>query len=1043
VTARSPPRAKLTTELKSTSSDARTEGHGSRARIRLLALLLLTVFFAGGVLFVKLKLEDLRAVFEVEAEKRTGIDLGIGKVQVNGLKGLIIQDFHTTLPLPNGPSVDIAAPVTYVFINIADLFYGQVNIDRVQLDEAKITVHRPAGTPWFARSGGEAAAADAAPPSPTPAPTPASVSTAKPASAPGLPSALAFRVLGRNCSLKVNNVVGDTAIELAQLDFDALRLTDSTDYSVKLSGLVSNNPDKDIALNLRFASLDDFDVRLHSGLVTAEDVNVFLPAEQQFVAAGSARASVRVAGYPGGTMVVSMEAPFEGLRLRNQPELLQPVTGSLSALGNYQIDTRVLTLTTAQAQSEQIGGRLEGTVSFAAESPEFDLRLHAGQLPIRDALQYALDLAGQSLEGLDLDLKEPYAINIALKGTPKEPIITASADLSEGTLAYRPKGKNQPEVDLVFGGVNLSWNSQETGAKGSLSVRDGTVNHPETGIKAQKIMGTLVITPEGVTLDPLNAEVRGNPFVGNAAYSNATKQVTFSVSGAVANIENTPLGSGIEKLSVAGSAAVRCSGKVSKEHQTFDLAIDATQAAIGYEWWFRKPAGIGLSLNGVNVDITPNKAIKIAGQAMLDTVPISANIEVRSRKGKWALETIRAKSEAVDAATADKCLEVQYALAGKPATDFTLDWKRTDAGPDTHTFTVAGHVDELFATPKGGKAPIEVRDARVVVTVEDGKVNTGDVTVTAKQGAMPPMGDTWFVPLQADDPAWRAKYPEEPRAWAFHVQTAAMSLPPWQASAFTCEGTNANDVTDIASFTAVVGKGSLTGTYHLEEKDNIGKLRAEWKDVPAKYMLQHLKFPEILNGDVTGMVEYTMDQDDPGTIKGVGKFDVTSGQFSWDVLQQQFKDTIAAGMAGMPSLKFSRLSMDVLIEGDKIITNNISLVADGLGITGDGSYVTEGDMDYTLKVAITPATAERIPILRDSFNIEGHRLTQNNIELAFHVTGPAFQPQGEVAGLPPVGVTLVSGAAELTSEALKVIDLPRQILLDLFKIGGAVAGAPK
>lgn len=1014
---------------------------------------MLTAFFAGAVLFVKLKLEDLRAIFEVEAERRTGIDLGIGKIQVSGLKGLIIQDFKTTLPVPNGPSIDVMAPVTYVYINLIDLLYGQVTIDRIQLDDATIAVHRPGGA-WFTPAAGppppsgggavpeQASAEQAAPVPPVSDANTPSIGTS-PASSLG--GALAFRVLGRNCMLRVNNVVGNTALEVHQLDFDALRLTDSTDYSVKLSGLVANAPERDISLNLRFASLEDFDFRLQSGLVTAEEVNVFLPAQQQIVAAGSARAAVRVAGYPGRTMVVSMEVPFAGLRLRDQPEILQPLTGSLSALADYSLDTHVLSLTTAQAKTDQLGGRIEGTVSFAGERPEFDLRLQAAQLPVRDALEYALGLAGQSLEGLDIDLKEPYAVNVALQGTTESPVITASADLAEGTLSYKGKSPEQPDVDLVFGAVNVAWDSREAAPTGSLTVRDGSVNHRGLGLKAERLMGTLALSADGVRLEPFNAVVRDNPFVGTASFSNATRQVEFTVSGTVPALENTPLGKDIKDLTVAGSAAVRCTGKISREHQVFDLAIDATQAVVGFEWWFRKPAGIGLSLTGVNVDMRPGKSLKIAGNAMLDTVPIHAEVDVRSRKGKWQLDTIRAKAEAVDASTADKCLEVQYALSGGRADNLTFNWKRTDKGADTKVFTVAGHVDEAFAQPKGGTAPIVVRDAQIEVIVEDASLTdrTGVVNVTAADGGLPPMGQKWFAPLEPEDPEVRAKYKEAPRAWTYKVRAAKFFVDPWEATEFECAGRSANDVTEITAFSGKAGKGSVRGNYRVEEKDNIGKLRAEWDGVPARFLLRHLDFPEVLSGAVTGTVDYTMDHDDPGTIRGAGKVDISDGKFNWDVLQQQISNPLTQGMPAVPSLKFSHLKMDVNIEGDKIATNNVELLADGITIHGDGTYVTAGDMNYTLKVAISPATAEKIPILRDSFNIEGHRLTQNNIELAFNVSGPAFNPTGQVAGLPPVGVTLVSGAAELTSEALKVIDLPRQILLDLFKIGGAVAGPPR
>lgn len=1127
-TTRGQTRAILGTDTQS-STDARTEGHGSRARIRLLALLLLTVFFAGAVLFVKLKLEDLRSVFEVEAERRTGLDLGIGKIQVSGLKGLIIQDFHTTFPMPDGPSIDLVAPVSYVYINLIDLLYGQITIDRIQIDDATITVNRPENGPWIAAPS-PAPASSASPPAaegspapegapPTEAPPPpgetavTSVPAAdapapevapaerpteakskpdaplaqeqalpEPASPPASPvsdpaadivadtvaqgesapvekpvsarpallagaalgDALSFRVLGRNCTLRVNNVVGDSALTVHQLDFDAVRLTESTDYSVKLSGLVDDDLEKKVSLNLRFASLEDFDFRLQSGLVTADEANIFLPAQQHFVEAGAASAAIRIAGYPGRTMVVSMDLPFEGLRLRGQPELLQPLTGNITALANYNLDTHLLSLTTAQLTSGQLGGSIGGTVSFAGNYPEFDLRLVAGQLPVHDALAYALNLAGQSLAGLNVELKEPYSVNVLLQGTTQDSEIVVSADLAEGSLSYKGQTKEQPDVDLQFGAVNLAWDSREAAPKGSLTVRDGTVFHRDSGIKAEKIMGSLQLTADGVRIEPFNATIRDNPFVGTAVYSNETKEVTFTATGTVPNLENTPLGKDIKDLTVAGSAAVRCSGKVSREHQSFDLAIDATQAKLGFEWWFLKPVGIGLSLTGVNVDVKPGKSIKLAGNAMLDTVPIHAEVNVLSRKGKWQLETIRAKAEQVDAGTADKCLQTQYALSGSHADGMTLDWKRTDKGEDTKIFTVAGHIDALNAVPKGGTAPIVVRDAEITVTVEDASETdrTGDVELKAHAGALPPIGQVWFVPLQPDDPVLREKYKELPRAWSYHVNAEKMSLDPWEATEFVCVGTSANDVTDISSFTGKVGKGDIKGHYHLEDTDNIGRLSAEWNGVPARFLLRHLNFPEVLTGSVTGTVEYTMDQDDPGTLKGSGKFDVADGQFSLDVLQQQFGSRLAAGMSAVP-LKFSHLKMDVGIEGDKITTKNVELLSDGITVTGDGTYVTEGDMDYTLKVAISPATAEKIPILRDSFNIEGHRLTQNNIELTFQVTGPAFNPTGQVAGLPPVGVTLISGAAELTSEALKVIDLPRQILLDLFKIGGAVAGPPK
>jgi len=42
-----------------------------------------------------------------------------------------------------------------------------------------------------------------------------------------------------------------------------------------------------------------------------------------------------------------------------------------------------------------------------------------------------------------------------------------------------------------------------------------------------------------------------------------------------------------------------------------------------------------------------------------------------------------------------------------------------------------------------------------------------------------------------------------------------------------------------------------------------------------------------------------------------------------------------------------------------------------------------------------------------------------------------------------VSVTLVSGAFEVGSDVTKIIDIPRQILVDLLKLGGGLVGATK
>jgi hypothetical protein len=77
--------------------------------------------------------------------------------------------------------------------------------------------------------------------------------------------------------------------------------------------------------------------------------------------------------------------------------------------------------------------------------------------------------------------------------------------------------------------------------------------------------------------------------------------------------------------------------------------------------------------------------------------------------------------------------------------------------------------------------------------------------------------------------------------------------------------------------------------------------------------------------------------------------------------------------------------------------------------------------------------------MRDNLNLEGFKIAQKDIEFVYRLQGPSFKPSGTVAGVPKPGITLVSGAFEVASE---VIDFPRQILIDLFKIGGGIIGPP-
>jgi hypothetical protein len=140
-------------------------------------------------------------------------------------------------------------------------------------------------------------------------------------------------------------------------------------------------------------------------------------------------------------------------------------------------------------------------------------------------------------------------------------------------------------------------------------------------------------------------------------------------------------------------------------------------------------------------------------------------------------------------------------------------------------------------------------------------------------------------------------------------------------------------------------------------------------------------------------------------------------------------------------LGIAYLQSDIELDGDTVLTPKFELHSNDLVLQGSGQFVRDGDMDFDVRVEVTPEAAERIPLLRDNFNIQGHKMSNQDIELAFHIGGPTFKPRGELAALPPASVTLVSGALEVTREAINIIDFPRKVLMDLLRLGGGIVGA--
>lgn len=970
---------------------------------------------------MKFKLESLRTVVQAEISARVGANVEAGAILVNGVRGLRIDALHIALGKPGGPQIDFRCPATYLDLDVADLAAGRVTISRVRLDNAVFVVNRPEGAPWIPPSTGGASAGPLA-----------------------LPAGLAFRATGEHCRVRFKNVVRGSALDLNDLSFDLARLQDGADFMARIAGHLGEETDKPFQVNARFASEEDFDVRLVSGAIDAEDLNRLIPEPEPFVLSGAIRPQIRVSGYPNRAIVLSMEVPFEQLQMRGQPPFLLPASGSLTALATYDVQTRLLTLNAAQAASEQLGGRLSGTVSFANESPELALHLEATQIPADEIIDTLLASQAAAPEGVDVAFAPPYTVALDLTGPTTAPTFTAKANVSAGTVTLTGKRAALPTGTLEFGQLALAYAPGAALPTGSLNITGGSMAYDAYDVKLDSITGSLRLDEKTVVLDPIQAQLTGNTIVGRVRHDLAAGHTEFSLEGTVSHLENTPLGGDIPDVVLAGDIGLRGKGTFTKDRLSVDLDVDATRTRFDLEWWLRKPIGIGTSLKAVNITMIPNKSLSITGTVEVNTSTLSAAVDVAHVGTRWRLEGIRLKSEAVDVATLGKCFRIPYTATGGALRNATMEWRREGDPEKGRVINILADIDTIDLLARDTVIPLHCEEAKLEVVLDDRDPTQrrGGVNVRAKDAFIPPFKVKWLLPIKAEDPVLDAQYPPDDRVWTIDVASDRVELPPWKGTAFTCLIEDDNDQTVIKRYAATVESGTLEGNYHQVKKDHTSELYAKWDTVPVAYLLRHLEMPEVITGLSSGEYRSTADEDDPATTQGTGFFSVKDGRFSADALQTQFSEKLAKSTMQLPpSLKFDEFKAGIQMAGDRVETRELLLAAEGIQVTGNGAFITSGDLDYQISVAIKPETALTIPILRDSFNIEGHRLTQSDIQLAFDIKGPIFEPDVKLTGLPRVGDTLVSGAAEVTSETMRIIDFPRQILMDLFRIGGGVLGS--
>jgi hypothetical protein len=977
----------------------------------------LTAILAGGLLLVKYQLSLLRGRVQTAIEKRTGIALETSGVQVHGVAGLRVDALHLAFSIPNGPAVEISVPEAVLHVSLLDLIRGTVALDRLQLDKAHVRLTRPPGNAWI---------------------------TQEVTGRSALTSNIPFRALGKDCTVEVERIVGESAIKVEHLNFDLNRLSDSPHIIANIEGQLDEVSDSAFNVFARYASLEDFDLRLQSDGLTTRDVAIFLPAATELFSGGSARPSIRISGYPRKAMVMSVELPFSEVALAGPQRFPVPTEGVLTALASYDINTRQLTLNSAKSISPGFEGRVEGMVSLAGDLPELDLKVEVQQLPVNDVLDFVMKEWLARYGSLEIDAPEPSKFFLTLNGPVDSAHLGVEAQLGNGALRFAPADAALPTADLKFSLMSVAWSSDAPFPTGSLSLSGGSIQHAPSKLHAEDISGNFQLTNEGLVFDPLVARVAGNTVMGNARYQLAEKTLDFSLSGSLGAVEEMEFVKASRALGLYGPIAIdTLTGTIAPGHHTYDANVDLTRTGIEWEWWIKKAPGIGARLNNLHVELKPKKSATVSLMAALDTLEVDTQATLAYRGGKWAMDEVTATSDDVSMGTANKIFNLPYRFTSGTGTDATLHWKRDAQSPTVTELKIGGIVDDLAVMPAGARESIIGDDVRVETVIsKSGEKRSGAVTIHTGTAELPHMGTTWLLPMRAEDDPSMEIFPPLDRNWTYTLSADNLSYPPWSGTAFKGKAYTRRHESGFERFEATIGDGKIGGVYSSTHPENVSGLNVSWEKVPAALLLEHLKLPEIFTGIMTGGVQYSVDKDDSGTLKGTGYFDVADGQFSADYLFSQFQQQIEQGAVSLPpSLRFTRFASDLTLEGDVVKAGDMILESEAVTISGAGQFVLSGDMDFHLKFSIPAETAKGIPALRTYFNLDGLKRSQTNLELAFHIYGPGFSPKMELDGMPSVGDTIVSGAVEVTTDVMKVVDLPRQILLDLFKIGGGIVGA--
>ena len=1007
------------------------------------------ILCAVGALFLKYRLEHAR-VFSMNAiSAGAGIEVRFDSLRTEGIRTFDITGLHVTAPLPGTGKATLEAEALQVHLSLPDLLRGRFAVGEVRVQGGRLLLE---GIP-LGRKGGNPTVSDHA-------------RSLLPAFK--LPS---FSVTGTDCRVEVRSDSLFHSLMAEDLAFDLASVSEGALISGQIQARVTyQGAGVGVTLSGRYRQQEYLDADLDISGVTADGLRLLFSLPEGVD--GAANCKIHAWGNPDREMLAEIEANVAGADYPGLPVPVVDTSATLKSLLRWDMATRKLMVLEANVASPLANLDVDGALDLNQQPPSMELAAVVSGIPVADLVAQQMPESVRKFGELELVLPEDPKIEINVAGPLREPRIAAQVVAPQIQIAFQPADKKMPKGSLSLARTELTWDQSAGMPTGTANIVDGTLVSSVYGVEVKRIAGTVTLDASGVSVRPFTAVVKGEALSGGVTYELSKGALAADLTGTLTKIEETPLYHVTKGLWIGGDIAFDVHAEYQRGGKlSLKASTDVTRGMVAFEWWLRKPVGVGATIKELNLAIEPGKTLEVKGEAFIEDTHLLALFQYQRRQEKWRSKHIRVDIPHLEVNSAGKCINIPYTATGGACKEAFYESNSTGKNLDDKTDTLGGVFDEVSFKPDNGASPLICKNAKVSVTLNNkpGQRKTSELTVHAVEAHVPPFGETWLLPLGSDDPEYTdefaLKYFEEEaeekakkaaadgaavvddsRPWLFHLSGDTITAPPWEGRNFVAELYTDSNKTEFRSARAEVGGGHVEGTYLQDKADNTASLKATGEGIPAKYVIRHLALPEILEGNITGNVTFTMDQDDPRTtLRSEGDFTIKDGHFLADPLRETFKHAFSDTFAALhpAALQFETASSKVRIEGDHIYTEGLVIQLPGMKVTGEGVWVMEGDMDYNVNIAVTPDMAEQLPILRDSFNVEGFRMTQRDIELGFHITGPTFSPTGELAGLPPVGVTLVSGAAEMTGEAMKLLDTPRQMLFSIFRVGGGILGATR